>query len=271
MTVIWTSGRKLFQELDRDGDGHATLSDIEEAIRRRKLPPFYASEIITFAKKKNWLSKSFGWDEFSSLIKEKEPKMLSAFNSVSLCNCGTIHKRKLKALLQSASVPATERNVTAMLHFLNSDKEDSVSYSQFRNFMLFVPTELIVNDPWTIWFEAATRRSTDMLLQTVPAVGKNRTLTSYTQDIWKIGPLASSLSIASPLQKLSHLATQLWKMRLLTRVNHEWVYSRSKNCCFCQFWIFFDNMWGSFSPFQQAKRWWYICKKTSIESNTMAC
>lgn len=214
-------GRKLFQELDRDGDGHATLSDIEEAIRRRKLPPFYASEIIKFGKKHTWLSKSFGWDEFSSLIKEKEPKMLSAFNSVSLCNCGTIHKKKLKALLQSASLPATERNVTAMLHFLNADKEDSVSYSQFRNFMLFVPTELIVNDPWTIWFEAATRRSTDMLLQTVPAVRKNRTLTRYTQDIWKIGPLVSRLSIASPLQKLSHLATQMWKMKLLTSVNHK--------------------------------------------------
>lgn len=214
-------GRRLFQELDRDGDGHATLSDIEDAIRRRKLPPFYASEIIKSAKKHYWLSRSFGWAEFSSLIKEKEPKMLSAFNSVRLCNCGTIHKSNLKALLQSASLPATERNVTAMLNFLNSDKEDSVSYSQFRNFMLFVPTDLIVNDPWTIWFEAATRTSTDMLLQTVPAVGKNRTLPSYTQDIWKIGPLVSSLSIASPLQRISHLAAQMWKMRLLTRVNHE--------------------------------------------------
>lgn len=216
-------GRRLFQELDRDGDGHATLSDIEEAIRRRKLPPFYASEIIKSAKKHNWISRSFSWNEFSSLIKEKEPKMLSAFNSVSLCNCGTIHKNKLKALLQSASLPATETNVTAMLNFLNSDKEDSVSYSQFRNFMLFVPTDLIVNDPWKIWLESATRRSTDMLLQTVPAVGKNR---SYTQDIWKIGLLASSLSIASPIQKLSHLAGQMWKMSLFTRVNHELVYSR---------------------------------------------
>lgn len=219
-------GRRLFQELDRDGDGHATLSDIEDAIRRRKLPPFYASEIIKSAKKHTWLSRSFSWNEFSSLIKEKEPTMLSAFNSVRLCNCGTIHRNKLKALLQSASLPATETNVMAMLHFLNSDKEDSISYSQFRNFMLFVPTDLIANDPWKIWLEAATRRSTDMLLQTVPAVGKNRTLRNYTQDIWKIGLLASSLSITRPIQKLSHLAGQMCKMSLFTRVNHELVYSR---------------------------------------------
>lgn len=152
--------------------------------------------------------------------------MLYAFNSVRLCNCGTIHRNKLKALLQSASLPATETNVMAMLHFLNSDKEDSVSYSQFRNFMLFVPTDLIANDPWKIWLEAATRRSTDMLLQTVPAVGKNRTLRSYTQDIWKIGLLASSLSITRPIQTLSHLAGQMCKMSLFTRVNHELVYSR---------------------------------------------
>eukprot|EP01018_Ginkgo_biloba_P014326 Gb_00519 [translate_table: standard] len=184
-------GKRLFQELDRDGDGLATLRDIKEAIRRRKLPSFYASEFLSSAKK-HWLSRSFGWDEFSSMIKEKEPKMLSAFNSVRLCNSGTIQKSELKALLQNAKLPATEPNIIAMMKFLDADKDGSVSYSQFRKFMLFVPTDLIVNDPWTILFKAATLMPPTIPVQAIPTIstglstaGMNSTFQRHSCDTSK--------------------------------------------------------------------------------------
>eukprot|EP00897_Mesotaenium_endlicherianum_P005961 jgi/Mesen1/5393/ME000268S04588 len=149
-------GRKLFEELDADGDGQVGLDDLEAAMRRRRLPRRYARAFLRRARR-SWLASSFGWEEFLSLMEQREPSMLRAFNSLVVAPSGALQKSQVLASLRRAGLPATASNVKAMMQFLDADTErGQVAYGQFRNFMLLLPPERLGGDPSMVWFEAAT-------------------------------------------------------------------------------------------------------------------
>ncbi|XP_022745683.1 uncharacterized protein LOC111295996 [Durio zibethinus] len=151
-----SEGRRFFEELDGDGDGQVTLEDLEVAMRKRKLPRRYAQEFLRRTRK-NLFSKSFGWKQFLSLMEQKEPTILRAYTSLCLSKSGTLQKSEILASLKNAGLPANEDNAVAMMRFLNADTEESISYGHFRNFMLLLPSDrLLQDDPRNIWFEAAT-------------------------------------------------------------------------------------------------------------------
>ncbi|KAB2096931.1 hypothetical protein ERO13_A01G133400v2 [Gossypium hirsutum] len=151
-----SEGRRFFEELDRDGDGQVTLEDLEVAMRKRKLPQRYAREFMRRTRS-HLFSKSFNWKQFLSLMEQKEPTILRAYTSLCLSKSGTLQKSEILASLKNAGLPANEDNAVAMMRFLNADTEESISYGHFRNFMLLLPSDrLLQDDPRNIWFEAAT-------------------------------------------------------------------------------------------------------------------
>ncbi|XP_039037336.1 mitochondrial substrate carrier family protein C-like [Hibiscus syriacus] len=151
-----SEGRRFFEELDRDGDGQVNLEDLEVAMKKRKLPQKYAREFMCRTRR-NLFSKSFGWKQFLSLMEQKEPTILRAYTSLWLSKSGTLQKSEILASLKNVGLPANEDNAVAMMRFLNADTEESISYGHFRNFMLLLPSDrLLQDDPRNIWFEAAT-------------------------------------------------------------------------------------------------------------------
>ncbi|KAH9330571.1 hypothetical protein KI387_002679, partial [Taxus chinensis] len=150
-----TEGRKFFEELDRDGDGRVTLEDLEVAMRKRRLPRHYAHEFLRRTRT-HMFAKSFGWEQFLSLMKQKEPTIVSAYISLSLNKSGTLKKSQVLATLKSQGLPATEENVVAMMRILNADTEGFISYGHFHNFMLLLPPEHLQDEAWSLWFKAAT-------------------------------------------------------------------------------------------------------------------
>ena len=47
IALIIFTGKRLFEELDTDGDGHVTLEDLEIAMEKRKLPRRHGHQFMT--------------------------------------------------------------------------------------------------------------------------------------------------------------------------------------------------------------------------------
>lgn len=95
----------------------------------------------------HFFSKSFGWKQFLSLMEQQEPTILRAYTSLCLSKSGTLQKSEILTSLKNAGLPANEDNAVAMVRFLDADKEGSISYGHFRNFMLLLPPDRLRDDP----------------------------------------------------------------------------------------------------------------------------
>ena len=140
------TGRRFFEELDRDGDGQVTLEDLEIAMRKRRLPRRYAKDFLRRTRS-HLFSKSIGWRQFLTLMEQKEPTILRAYTTLCLSKSGTLQKNQILTSLKSAGLPASEDNACAMMRYLNADTGGSISYTHFRNFMLLLPSERLQDDP----------------------------------------------------------------------------------------------------------------------------
>ena len=121
-------GKRFFEELDRDGDGRVRLEDLKLCMRcvlvsvppfmlsltlhftsksRRKLPERYAHEFMRRAKR-GWFADSIGWEEFASLMHEREAFTLRAYNSLQLNRSGHLSVQAITNSLKRLDLPATE-------------------------------------------------------------------------------------------------------------------------------------------------------------------
>ncbi|PIN16741.1 Mitochondrial carrier protein PET8 [Handroanthus impetiginosus] len=200
-----TEGKRFFLELDRDGDGQVTLEDLEDAMRKRKLPKRYAVEFMRRARS-HLFSKSFGWKQFLSMMEQKEPTILRAYTSLCLSKSGTLQKSEILASLKNAGLPANEDNAVAMMR-------------HFRNFMLLLPSDRLQEDPRSIWFEAATvvavpppvEIRAGSVLKSALAGGLSCALSTalmHPVDTIKTRVQASTLSFPEILAKLPEIGVQ---------------------------------------------------------------
>ena len=125
-------------------------------MRRRNLPAWYAKVFMEKAKPNFW-SRTIGWEDFKSVMDERESSMLRAFNSLGVGRSGTMKEADVKHSLKRLGLPSTDENAAAMLRHLALGGEEYVSYGQFRNFLMLLPRDVTTStDPSVLWFEAST-------------------------------------------------------------------------------------------------------------------
>lgn len=107
--------------------------------------------------KPSFFHRTIGWEDFKSVMDERESTMLRAFNSLGVGRSGTMKEADVKQSLKRLGLPATDENAAAMLRHLAMGGEGYVSYGQFRNFLMLLPRDVTTStDPSVLWFEAST-------------------------------------------------------------------------------------------------------------------
>ena len=115
-------------------------------MANRNLPRRYAEEFMKRTRSRLF-SKSFGWNEFLSVMEQKETTSLRAYTSLRLSKLGMPQKDEILASLKNAGLLATEDNATAMMHYLNASYEESKSYAHFRSFVMLLPSNHLPGNP----------------------------------------------------------------------------------------------------------------------------
>lgn len=99
------NSRRLWQELDGDGDGWATESDVARALAARGLPTAYAPRVLAAARgNARWWATRVSRREFASWMERGEPRALRAFTSMPLDRSGRVDVRGIKAVLKRSGV-----------------------------------------------------------------------------------------------------------------------------------------------------------------------
>lgn len=159
-------------------------------MRKRNLPDWYAKAFMEKAKP-TFFSRTIGWEDFESVMNERESTMLRAFNSLGLSRSGMMKESDVKQSLRRLGLPATDENATAMLNHLGMNGEGYVSYGQFRNFLMLLPQDVATaKDPSVLWFEAST-----MVQINPPEAARSATMKLAIQAAFA-GALASGSSTA---------------------------------------------------------------------------
>ena len=171
-------------------------------MRKRNLPQWYAKAFMEKAKP-TFFARTIGWEDFKSVMDERESTMLRAFNSLGLSRSGTMRPADVKQALTRLGLPATDENAAAMLKHLAMGTEGYVSYGQFRNFLMLLPRDVASStDPSVLWFESAT-----MIQLNPPEKGRSATVKLAIQAAIA-GALASGTSTAC-MHPLDTLKTRI--------------------------------------------------------------
>lgn len=149
--------RAFFKELDSDGDGKVTVDDVKRALRERNLPASRARDLICAARGGRWWSQSIGWEEFQSVVEEREPAILRAYTAMPVDAQGQLQSSAIQATLTKLGIAGTEENAKAMVRAVGGSEDGTVTYDRFRRFALLLPEKQIANlNLGRAWFEAAS-------------------------------------------------------------------------------------------------------------------
>eukprot|EP00798_Chlamydomonas_sp_ICE-L_P025075 gene25075-10727_t len=131
---------ETFEQLDVDRNGRIDAKGLGVAVARMGLPSSqeYIKEIMAEYDHDNDSTISF--DKFKRSMKKREQVIQKAFRSMDADGDGEVTVSELLGFLRKAHVPvSSEQEAEQMMGLLDSDKNQTLSYPEFRRFACMLP------------------------------------------------------------------------------------------------------------------------------------
>mmetsp|Transcript_59927 Transcript_59927/g.190367 ORF Transcript_59927/g.190367 Transcript_59927/m.190367 type:complete len:573 (+) Transcript_59927:174-1892(+) len=153
--------KQMFDEIDLDGSGTVNEGELRAYAQRKGLPQQYVLKFIQNSSAKGQSATQVTFNEFAGFINSTEDSLRTTFRAIDLDGDGRISVSELQEALSRASsyctqkCPSNRRTtcnvkstcVEGMLKRVNPSG-GSVTFSQFRDFFLLVPSNDVMYKYW---------------------------------------------------------------------------------------------------------------------------
>ncbi|XP_044531849.1 calcium-binding mitochondrial carrier protein SCaMC-1 [Gracilinanus agilis] len=140
------SGRlyaKLFQDLDRNGDGKVDIKELQEGLQRMGIPLGREAEEKIFRVGDTNCDDRLDFEEFTKYLKDHEKKMKLAFKSLDKNNDGQIEASEVVQALNTLGIDISERQAKKILQSIDVDGTMTVDWNEWRQHFFLNPAENI--------------------------------------------------------------------------------------------------------------------------------
>lgn len=138
--------KKIFDTLDKDGNGTLCFGEVQEGLKLLEYPPNYAFSVFLALDKDN--DREIDFSEFSAWVKAKEADMTDLFHSVDKDKSGFIDEKELATMLFYLDMPT--KCAKTLMAKLDINKDGKLSLEEFHHgFALIAPADFSgMKDTW---------------------------------------------------------------------------------------------------------------------------
>ncbi|XP_001381917.2 mitochondrial adenyl nucleotide antiporter SLC25A24 [Monodelphis domestica] len=134
---------KLFQDLDRNGDGKVDIKELQEGLQKMGIPLGRDAEEKIFRAGDTNRDDQLDFEEFTKYLRDHEKKMKLAFKSLDKNNDGQIEASEVVQALNTLGIDISERQAKKILQSIDVDGTMTVDWNEWRQHFFFNPAENI--------------------------------------------------------------------------------------------------------------------------------
>ncbi|VDP11286.1 unnamed protein product, partial [Soboliphyme baturini] len=133
--------RRLYKQLDVDGDGHVNIRDLVAALKTR-MPgqpdiPSYAMQMMEEADINH--SKTISFAEFAQYVMDQEMRLAVVFNDCDTNRDGQLDSKEIKSYFAELNLPISDNEVDRIIRKMDADGSTTIELEEFQNYLMFYP------------------------------------------------------------------------------------------------------------------------------------
>ncbi|XP_055702647.1 calcium-binding mitochondrial carrier protein SCaMC-3 isoform X1 [Phlebotomus papatasi] len=129
---------KLFNSLDKDGNGKIDIHDLSEALKDSGLARQYAEKFLQ--QSDQTASGDVGLAEFIHYVREHEKNLKLQFSHLDKNKDGRVDLDELISAFKDLGIEMDKKEATNLLYRMDQDGSLNISFDEWRDFLLLAPT-----------------------------------------------------------------------------------------------------------------------------------